>query len=89
MDLRPRLTPEDVIQGIVGVPLDAHTVVMASKENGDCMYLDRETGCTIWNRRPQVCQDFDCRNILAEIERNADPLLNIVIAAVRLTNRDS
>lgn len=30
------------------------------KENGDCVYLD-ETGCTIHDRAPRVCKDFDCR----------------------------
>jgi len=29
--------------------------------NGDCVYLDRVSGCTIYDRRPQVCRDFDCR----------------------------
>jgi Fe-S-cluster containining protein len=29
--------------------------------NGDCIYLDRATGCTIWERRPASCREFDCR----------------------------
>jgi Fe-S-cluster containining protein len=28
--------------------------------NGDCIYLDRATGCTIWDRAPVVCREFDC-----------------------------
>ena len=34
--------------------------VLKRKPNGECVYLD-ETGCTIWNRAPALCQSFDCR----------------------------
>jgi len=31
--------------------------------NGDCVYLDRELGCTIHDRRPMRCREMDCRNL--------------------------
>jgi len=31
------------------------------KENGDCIYLDRDSGCTIHDKRPAVCRSMDCR----------------------------
>lgn len=34
------------------------------KENGDCWYLDRDKGCTIWERRPTHCKTLDCRVFL-------------------------
>ena len=33
--------------------------MLARKANQDCHYLG-ETGCTIYARRPQACQRFDC-----------------------------
>lgn len=30
------------------------------KSNLDCWYLDRATGCTIYDRRPLMCREFDC-----------------------------
>ena len=39
--------------------------------DGLCVYFDREAlGCTIWDRRPSVCREYDC---------NGDPLLQIVL----------
>jgi len=38
--------------------------VLAHKENGDCVYLDRKTGCTIHDRAPVRCKQFDCRDLL-------------------------
>jgi hypothetical protein len=34
---------------------------LRNKPNGDCIYLDRKTGCTIWDNQPAVCQGLDCR----------------------------
>jgi uncharacterized protein len=31
------------------------------KPNGDCIYLDDDTGCTIHHRAPYLCRTFDCR----------------------------
>ena len=33
------------------------------RHNGDCVYLDREKGCTIHSWAPQQCKRMDCRNI--------------------------
>jgi Fe-S-cluster containining protein len=33
---------------------------LAQKPNGDCVYLG-EKGCTIYDRAPQMCKQFDCR----------------------------
>ncbi len=37
-------------------------VILKHKENGDCIYLDRNIGCTIWGKHPKICQGLDCRN---------------------------
>ena len=38
-------------------------LMLAHKPNGDCIYLDREHGCTIHDCRPRMCREMDCRNI--------------------------
>jgi len=35
-------------------------MILDRHANGDCVYLS-ETGCTIWEYAPAVCQEFDCR----------------------------
>lgn len=39
-------------------------IILAHKPNRDCIYLNRNTGCTIWERRPSVCRTLDCRILL-------------------------
>jgi Fe-S-cluster containining protein len=34
--------------------------MLAHKRNGDCIYLGKD-GCTIHERAPWVCRQFDCR----------------------------
>lgn len=34
--------------------------MLAHKENGDCIYL-RSYGCSIHDRKPQMCKEMDCR----------------------------
>ncbi len=41
---------------------------IASKPNRECVYLGPE-GCTIWSRRPVICQEFDCRLAFLRISR--------------------
>lgn len=36
--------------------------MLAHKQNGDCVYLE-SSGCSIHDRRPQMCRDMDCRGI--------------------------
>jgi len=38
-----------------------HGARLQFQPNGDCVYLDREKGCTIYDRRPMMCRVFDCR----------------------------
>lgn len=40
--------------------------MLAHKENGDCLYLG-DGGCTIYDRRPQMCRSMDCRVIAKKI----------------------
>jgi Fe-S-cluster containining protein len=44
----------------------AHALKM--KENGDCIYLG-EGGCSIHERVPGVCREFDCRALFATSSR--------------------
>lgn len=37
-------------------------LMLAHKPNGDCIYLG-EHGCTIYERRPRMCREMDCRLI--------------------------
>lgn len=39
------------------------------KDNGDCVYLG-EKGCTIYDRTPAVCREFDCRTYFLAMDRN-------------------
>jgi len=34
--------------------------LLATEANGQCVYLG-STGCTIYDRRPLLCRNFDCR----------------------------
>jgi hypothetical protein len=43
--------------------------VLRHKANGDCWYLDRETGCTIHDRRPARCREFDCRTLIRNLSK--------------------
>lgn len=36
-------------------------VYLARKPNHDCIYLT-DAGCSIYDRRPIVCREWDCRN---------------------------
>ena len=37
--------------------------------NGDCVYLDEATGCTIHDRAPWTCRTFDCRETFRSSDR--------------------
>lgn len=43
-------------------------VMLKRKPNGDCHYLN-ETGCTIYDRAPAMCQEFDCRKWYLKFNR--------------------
>jgi len=42
--------------------------ILKHKENGDCFYLGPE-GCTIHERAPAICREFDCRKFYATRSR--------------------
>ena len=44
------------------------TILARRPETGACVYLDPQTGCTIYEHRPKACRAFAC----AEFVRNAD-----------------
>lgn len=43
-------------------------IILQHKPNGDCIYLDR--GCSIYDKRPTVCRDLDCRKVYKKAKRN-------------------
>lgn len=46
--------------------------ILQHKPNGDCIYLDRKTGCTIHERSPAICQEFDCRRLFLAFHLDFD-----------------
>lgn len=46
-------------------------VVLQHQKNGDCIYLDRKKGCTIHDRRPLVCREFDCARLVKTFTRRS------------------
>jgi len=38
--------------------------IIRELDNGDCVYLRRGFGCTIWDRAPQVCQQYNCAKLM-------------------------
>lgn len=57
--------PRKYVTQVVG-----NQITLLHKGNGDCVYLDRERGCTIWNKRPVVCREFDCRAVVKAVPEN-------------------
>jgi hypothetical protein len=43
-------------------------IIIDRLPNGDCFYLG-EHGCTIHDRAPWICRDFDCRAALRNSDR--------------------
>lgn len=39
-------------------------LMLAHKLNGECWYLDKDVGCTIYEARPSRCRTMDCRRFL-------------------------
>lgn len=42
--------------------------MLCHKPNMDCIYLG-EDGCTIWDRAPAMCRQFDCRKMFMRFTR--------------------
>jgi Fe-S-cluster containining protein len=58
-----RLLPEDDASQYQTEPHPYRSgeLMLAHAANGDCIYLDRETGCTIHETKPTQCRAMDCR----------------------------
>lgn len=41
-------------------------LALRSKPNGECIYLG-PGGCTIHDRAPAICKEFDCRRLLRKL----------------------
>jgi hypothetical protein len=54
-------TEEEVLKDDQG---EVTRLRLKQKDNGDCWYLERGKGCTIWSFRPALCREFDCRTLL-------------------------
>jgi hypothetical protein len=37
------------------------TILARRSDTGACVYLDPQTGCTIYERRPKACRAFSCK----------------------------
>lgn len=44
------------------------------RKNGDCIYLGRK-GCRIYDRRPWMCRNFDCRRYLVITDKEREERL--------------
>lgn len=57
-----RLLPEDDAAQYITVPHKhiAGERMIAHNAKGDCVYLT-DTGCSIHDRKPIMCREFDCR----------------------------
>jgi len=55
--------------------------------NGDCEHLIRGVGCAIYHSplRPQHCQDWDCRELLAFVKGR--PLFEIFKQALKMEKK--
>ena len=75
--------------GISGVAMPNGDVVIATDGKGNCAYLDKkEHKCKIHDRKPQQCNMFDCRDMLAEIAAGGYYTSRVLMAAIYL-DKDS
>lgn len=44
---------------------------LAHYPNGDCIHLDRRSGCKQYEKRPLACVLFDCREFAATVDSKA------------------
>lgn len=85
-----RLLPEDdeLLYMTQPHPFMRGEKALAHKENGDCIYLDRKTGCTIHAHRPVMCRTFDCRILYKNTPKvKAKHLVNQGLLSQELFNR--
>ncbi len=53
-----------------GFELRPGTRFLAMKDNKECVYL-RPEGCSVYERRPKVCREFDCRYLAVKVSEAA------------------
>ena len=56
---------EPTTNPITGKPV----LQLRHKPNGECIYLG-DTGCTIHDRAPAICREYDCRRNFLQFSRN-------------------
>jgi Fe-S-cluster containining protein len=61
--------PSSYITATLYAPGKPPQMILDRHSNGDCVYLN-ENGCTIHDRAPWVCREFDCRTYFKEKTRN-------------------
>jgi Fe-S-cluster containining protein len=61
---------ENYLHDTIMISSSESAPVLRRKPNGNCIYLDMETGCTIHDRAPVMCRVFDCRRFFAKYGRN-------------------
>ena len=68
--VRPEMgdDPSQYITATCFTPGKAPYMILDRQANGDCIYLS-ESGCTIWERAPHACKQFDCRLIFKNSDR--------------------
>jgi Fe-S-cluster containining protein len=55
------------------------------QKNGDCIYLDRSSGCTIYADSPAYCQRFNCLELLDRVMMNKrNVFMRTLMEAVRI-----
>jgi hypothetical protein len=60
--------------------------LLATEANGQCVYLDA-SGCTIYNRRPLLCRNFDCRELYLILPRqDRDNLVRLGLSSRAVFN---
>jgi hypothetical protein len=55
----------------VADPFKGERLALKTREDGSCVYL-AEHGCSIHERRPLLCMEFDCRLVAAAMPEGAD-----------------
>lgn len=49
-------------------PLTGKPVLALQRQaDGSCVYLERGVGCTIHDRAPLICREFDCRRFVQRV----------------------
>ncbi len=50
----------DIAENYITVPIK-DKLMLAHKPDGRCIYLDKDNQCGIYETRPGICREFDCR----------------------------